>query len=312
MSLPIVLVFGNHRDPSGDHLVKNLIPKLAKEGYNRLCVEYPSFKSDDSIFNETVKTIELLKSRNNPEQNQYILPFTLKVESLLLAKKHYYCTIAIDDDLSINRCTTSDQDLLTQMLDKTLSTRDIIMADQLFRMYTEKKGVIGLFGPIHCRGIINRLKKRGLTNDNFICHLPQSRFFFTIGLDQYNFSSEDTKMLKSIRHCATTKDEIDNLGNKILSGVKSKNWSILDVTENSQSQFLSTFFKTNFKALVKPQYIVDAVLPYEQTNAKMLNNLEDLNIQNYKTKLNSQEYLVIPNVNTTEVGQRIRLLPYMV
>ena len=310
MSLPIVLIFGNHRDPAGDYTIKNLLPKLANEGYNRLCVEYPSFKSDDDIINETNKTIELLKSRNNPSQNEYILPFTLKVESLLLAKKHFYCTISLDDVLSINKCiASSGLPHAEKMLDQTLPTRDIIMADQLFRMHTEKKGVIGLFGSMHCRGLTERLKKKGLTSENFICHLPQTLDFFRAGIARYNASSEDTKILNSIRCSATTGDEINYLGDKILSEVKSKSRSILEITENSQSQFLSKVFNVNFKALVKPQYKVDAILSYEQViNTKILTDLDNLSIQNKKICLKNQEYLVIPDVNTTEVSERIRQL----
>ena len=89
---------------------------------------------------------------------------------------------------------------------------------------------------------------------------------------------------------------------------KSKNRSPLQITENSQSRLLSQLFNVNFKALVRPEYHVDAILPVDEIRASILNDLDNHGIEHRI----DQSFLVVPNINTTEIGQRIRSLLYRV
>lgn len=298
MSLPIVLLLGNHRDPSAYELAKILIPKLAKEGYSRYCLEYPSAWSIEMFRNRMNKTIEFLQRQHGPNTD-YIGPFTSTIESMDFAEKHSYCTLFIDDETSINDLAEG-----LYSFEKSLPTRDTIMADHLYRMHAEKKGIIVPVGPGHYRGIVERLKKKGLSDEDLVCHFP---FHYSTDPSQ-SLPKEHVEAIKKIACRASTEDEIDRLADKILNEVKGKNRLVVELTENSHSQFLSNFFKVNFKAFQRPQYFVDAVLPLDQVREDIKEDLENLSIQHHI----NEHYLVIPDVNTNEIGHRIRLLPYKV
>jgi hypothetical protein len=79
--------------------------------------------------------------------------------------------------------------------------------------------------------------------------------------------------------------------------------------DNSHSKFLSQCFKTSFKAFLRPGYHIDALLDLRVSSNEIQKRLSGAGIQTYNISLDEQNYLVIPNVNTKEIADRIRTIP---
>ena len=101
-------------------------------------------------------------------------------------------------------------------------------------------------------------------------------------------------------------------GIRIIKEIKSKNTQYQEevIGGNSQSFFLIQIFKVDFKAFMRRGYYVDALLDIDQTNDSegIISRLQKANIQTHKISLFGKNHLVIPEVNTKEVADKIYTL----
>lgn len=336
MSFPIVMIFERHWDTTPPLLIKNLLPSLEVEGYDTFCEEEPSSTSEADFFTKVKKReqrdIKIMNFFNDFVDRKKIpfskelasctceelieaLPssFPIKLipliklspatklinENLLFAKQRSFSIVFIDDPEFGKLYSPDDNDdVRLKVLLKTKAQRDRGMADHLFRLHANHKGIVVSLGVRHSKAVMENLKRKGLTDKDFVCYFPHS---------SYTYNKNEIKSLKEeisgdMATCATTNEEIALLGQKILAEVKSK------VIKNCHIQFLSDFFKVNFKPSLRPGYHLDARVPIDQMNDSICLDLDDLGIE-YRIDRN---YFVIPNVNTTEIGHSLRLLPYKV
>lgn len=346
MSQPIVMIFNRHWESTPFQLIKNLIPNLEQEGYETYCQELPDTLSRESVLQWSQQRIEkqsIVLNLFNTSADKSKLSYPEKLErctfeelqesfpsllpqplmglkgisasklyhsSLELALKYSFSITCIDDAVNLKKLESTPMSSPEYMLslEKTSRARRDVMGNHLFNLQAEGKGILVHLGWKHFKPMIAILNSLGLTDENIVCHFAHSSYPISRIHDEIKDLHQSGQIFSDKTTCATTSQEIDLLGQKILAEVKYKRY----ISRNCHTQFLTEFFKVNFKAVVRAEYYVDALLSSKQINAKILSDLDDLSIQNHKTRLNNQDYLIIPNVNTTEVGERIRLLPYLV
>lgn len=326
MSFPIVMIFERHWDVTPQLLIKNLLPSLEIDGYDTFCEEEPSSTSEADFFTKKEKqvqggikvmnlfntlvdrtkfpvnkelnacTCEELAEALPPSFPSKLIPLIklfpaakLGQENLLFAKQRSFSIVFIDDpEFGKLYSPDDDDEARLKVLLKTKDQRDRVMADRLYDLYANHKGIIFSLGVRHSNAIVENLKRKGLTDKDIVCYFPHS---------SYSYNKDEIKLLGDM---ATTSEEIDLLGQKILAEVKSK------VIKNCHIQFLSDFFKVNFKPSLRPGYRLDARLPIEHMTDRIKQDLDDLGIRLHI----NPHYFVIPDVNTTEIAHKIRLLPY--
>jgi hypothetical protein len=328
MSFPIVMIFERHWDTTPPLLIKNLLPSLEVEGYDTFCEEEPSSTSEADFFtkikNRQQRDIKIMNVFNDLVDRKKIpfsknlasftceeliealpssfpiklipliklLPATkLIIENLLFAKQRSFSIVFIDDpEFGKLYSPDDDDEARLKVLLKTKDQRDRVMADRLYDLYANHKGIIVSLGVRHSKAIVENLKRKGLTDKDIVCYFPHS---------SYSYNADEIKLSGDM---ATTIEEIDLLRQKILTEVKSK------VIKNCHIEFLSEYFKVSFIPSLRTGYRLDARLPIEQVNDSIRQDLDDLGIKHH----NNPHYFVIPDVNTTEIAHRIRLLPYKV
>lgn len=218
---------------------------------------------------------------------------------MLRQAKKSFTIECIDDPDSITTLSSTPDHMQPQLLCRTLEKRDTVMTDHLFRLHVAHKAIIVQLGVLHFRGITKRLKERGLSDKDMICC-----FSYSILSHEINAALKSGQVSGCTTVKAETSAEIDFLAKKILQEVKSKKISALAIAENTQSRFLSDFFKVNFQASIKPEYYVDAVLKMDQMNEEIQYKLNHVGIKTHR----AHNYWVISNINTKDVGDRIYLL----
>lgn len=223
-------------------------------------------------------------------------------DNLSLGKQFGFSITCIDDGQALNKQSSVpiDDPQKIQILAATSLIREKKMADALFRLHAEGKGVIIPLGYKHWKPMVERLKQKGMRDQDMVCHFVHSTYQASNRIDEIKSVHDSGEIFSDKTSCATTSDEIEKLANKLLTEVKSK------ITRNCHIQFLSDFFKVKFKPSIRPEYHLDARLPIKEMKGNIQNDLDDLGIQHYTDK----QYFVIPNVNTTEVASDIRLLPF--
>lgn len=350
MSLPIVMLFNRHWDLTPQLLIKELLPGLAREGYNSFCEERSSALSEQDIFkdmeNHVNSSLDYLKIFNQIadlsklpyDRNlndltltelQYALPnkynfsdaedmtYAIKHlqahkrhrDNLFLAKEMDFQIYPIDDPLSISEVESvlGDVDLEYQAIKKTKSVRESVMADHLCRMHSLGAGIIVSLGCNHFKNMVELLQKRGLGEEDIVCHFPHTIFQYrSPSKNSINDLTEEGSILINKTTCATSEEEIYKLSLKLLIEVKSKKELKKELLKNCHIQFLSDYFKVKFKPVLRPEFRLDAVLSFTKIEeiSGIREKLHKSRIVNQKT----ENYLIIPDVNTAEIAHRIRLL----
>ncbi len=334
MTFPIVMIFNQHHDSTPHILANDLLPELAAEGYDTFCQENSDNLSEeeflknraehirniDYVMNNVISYLANTEFRENlndcsfgelektsppdcdptnwAKSIKHSAAEKLGYEGLQIAKKWGFSIVCIDDRISHLQNRMANED--PEQLIKTIPARDKTLSHHLFRLHANQKGVIVELGVAHYQGVVQNLKEKGLTDQDMVCHFAhrshpnsESRNFLEMVLQKWPFPKEKIT-------CATTHTEIALLGKKILSEVQSK----IRYLNSCHSKFLIDFFKVNFKAILRSDYHVDAILPVEQVNETIRQELNVFGIRHHTNK----KYFVIPNVNTTEVAHNLRLL----
>jgi hypothetical protein len=234
-------------------------------------------------------------------------------DNLFLAKEMAFQIHPIDDPLSVNEVESvlGDSELEYEAMKKTQSVRESVMADRLFHMHSLGAGIIVSLGCNHFKNMVELLQKRGLGEEDIVCHFPHTmyRYRWPLKNDLENLIEKGSILINKTTS-ATSDEEIYKLSLKLLSEVKSKKELKKELLKNCHIQFLSEYFNVNFKPHLRPEYCLDAVLSFTKIEeiSAIREKLHKFRIVNQKT----ESYLIIPNVNTTDIAHRIRLLPYKV
>lgn len=184
------------------------------------------------------------------------------------------------------------------------------ISGNLIKLQNEGKGVIFLCGALHAENLINKLKEQNIDDDRVVYYFLHSGKNYVDGIDDVKeYLSNDT--LKNHTFRLINDNDRKSLKNRIVREIKSKNTmykkEIIGGTANSR--FLTDFFKHDFKAFVRPGYYVDALLDMTTEGVnEIANKLQEANIQTRVTSVLGNTYLVVQEINTPEIANKIRLL----
>ncbi|NGX58671.1 MAG: hypothetical protein K940chlam3_01579, partial [Chlamydiae bacterium] len=181
--------------------------------------------------------------------------------------------------------------------------------ENLMKFRDEREGLIFVCGALHANHLISSIEKKGLL-DNVVYCFPHSSKRYD---DSFDGIKEFCKgeVLKGHTHCLSTAKDIQVLARKIVEEIKSKNIRyVTEVEGNSHSDFLSHVFDVKFKVFKRPGYYVDAMLNIDETPEykSIEEKLHRLKIQTHRIFFQEHNYLVVSEVNTPEVAEKIRKL----
>lgn len=350
--LPIVMIFERHWDETPKQLVQELIPQLSFEGYNTLCFEAGSERSEQDMLlslKELVKTTTNLHTRaldylehaqvqikgrlsdlsyeklcDLMEQHvasKYYreltekiknLPAILQLERMLeMAAEHSFSLKGVDSGKDLDEISSSksfrERGIKVHLNEASRIQR---LAEELFRLHSEQKGIIHIGGGVHSKRLVAKLMEKGLKESDIICYFPHSSKFFSSTETDFEVIKEDT--LEGSLHCLKDEKEIKSFSQKIITEIRLKNrhYQKEIVGGTYQSRFLTDFFQVEFKAFLKPGYHVDALLLKNSAEdiEGIIQKQHEKNIQTESVFLKDEEYLLIRNVNTKAVYENIQKL----
>ncbi len=170
------------------------------------------------------------------------------------------------------------------------------------------KGVIFVCGAFHAKGLVDEFKKHGLQDEIL--------YYFLHSSSCYDESINDIKIITNnalgtlVDHTyLLAQKDIKPFSERVIREIAEKTKYTREILDyNSHSQFLSNCFKTNFRAFLRSEYHVDALVDVTEPS-----NIEDIQlrvsaagVQTHRISLNGRNYLAIPNVNTRDIAERIR------
>jgi hypothetical protein len=350
--MPIVVIFERHWDEAPRELAKKLLPELADECYDTVCLEAPQDYSEQEI----VSSFEAILRDNNDVHSEvkqrlekkgfenvdlYYLAFKKLVDlmEMEVSTKHFIeiaekiksipsktllqeiFNNAIRLSFSIKGVDIDDKDLRDTMAPdpsiriKAIETKEDIriktIAQNLFKLYIEKKGVVLKIGASHAENLIKQFKELNI-HDRTLYYFPYSNKNYP-DLDVYDeIFGLPNDVLKQYEFCLPNESDCELLKKRIITEIKSKNTQYKReiVGGNSHSIFLSKFFHKDFRAFERPGYHVDALLDIGEADdiKEVVEKLRKVNIQTYTKSLIGRTYLVVSEVNTREVADNIRRL----
>jgi hypothetical protein len=195
-------------------------------------------------------------------------------------------------------------------IEKNEDYRIETIAGNLFRLHGERKGLIFICGALHAENLINKFKAQNI-HDRVLYYFPHSNKNYEDSVeDVKEYLSNDT--LKKHTFCLLDESDCQSLVNRIIREIKSSNTHYKKeiIGGNSHSVFLSHFFQKDFRAFIRPGYYVDALLDIDREGdiEKIVKKLQEVNVATHKTSLHGSSYLVVPEINTTEVADNLRRL----
>jgi len=185
------------------------------------------------------------------------------------------------------------------------------MFQNLLKLRTQQEeGVIFLCGATHAKGLIDEFKKYGL-KDEVLYYFPHSLSRYPEQIDLMKGIMDDNSDTLVDHSYVLDQKDIKPFSERISREITGKiryNGEIHGY--NSHSQFLSDFFKTNFRAFRRAGHHVDALVEVVEPSytEDIQRRLTAVGVQPHTISLDGRSYLVVPNVNTKEIAERIRTL----
>ncbi len=186
---------------------------------------------------------------------------------------------------------------------------EVIFQNLLKLQARQKGGVIFISGTFHASGLLAKFKEQN-RQDEVLFYFPHSSTRFDEEVDDIKLTQDRSAVLIGHTHLLKeqdTKPFAKRIVKEISNNTKYKYKEEIP-SGNSHSQFLSQYFKTTFKTFLRPGYYVDALADFNNSSDAIQKRLNDVSVQTHDVSLNGRKYLVVPNVNTEEVGNKIREL----
>ncbi|MGR3952073.1 MAG: hypothetical protein QRY74_04145 [Chlamydia sp.] len=338
MSLPPIIIFQRNWDTIPSLLVQSLLSPLSKKGYQTLCIECPCDLSADAMRNQVESVIET-KSKIQQEMKKFLgaagirenvsdigfnklcdlinmrfpdidcmetaidikeFPvYSLLKEILDIAKRLSISVKGVDVD---SHETKSDDSTEISATNIQQDVRIKCMVENLLELRKrQEEGIIFVCGVLHAQRLITELKKNN--QDKLLYYFPHSEKRWDEGLDDMQLHMNP--ILRNHTHLLSEK-EVVQFKKRVIEEVASTIKYRKEVgNENSHFQFLSNLFKVNVRLFCRPGFHLDALI--DSDNAKEVrSSLEAIDIQTHDIALDGQKYLVIPNVNSAEIADRLR------
>lgn len=350
MSLPVVIIFERHWDTIPKLLAKDLLPSLARRGYDTLCFEAPQNITSAEIIERHKRGLEfdsniqlqaerLLKQVGiTRELSGVSLRELTDLMRLYVSSKKYLevaekikqlpaSRILKDTFREAGKLTMSvkgidiDDEDFDEMISSNPSTGARALALQAkedYRIQTmfsnllklraqHEEGIVVACGALHASRLLARFKEQNM-QDEVLYYFPHSSGRYENRVDDIRDLVAMNDSLVGHTHLLR-KQEVRSFGDRIIKEITEKTRYKREVAGgNSHSQFLSKYFKANFRAFLRPGYHVDALLDFQDSSdiEKIRKRASEVGVQSYDVSLDERRYLVIPNVNTREIANRIR------
>jgi len=291
----------------------NKIDSQAKEYLERVGIK--NVKLSDIGFKKLTELMRLyVSSKRYLEVSEKIkvLPASILLKDVFDSANRFSLTVKGVDVDATDFAGIVSLDLSKRMsaIEKNEDYRIATISRNLFKLNSERNGLIFVCGALHAENLVNKFKEQNI-HDRVLYYFPHSDKNYDDSVeDVKEYLSNDT--LKNHTFCLINEGDRKLLINRIIKEVKSKNTQYKEeiIVGNSHSGFLSDVFKKNFQAFMRPGYYVDALLNIdtEDNIEEVIERLREVNISTHKTSLLGSMYLVVAEVNTREIADNIRLL----
>lgn len=185
------------------------------------------------------------------------------------------------------------------------------MVQNLLKLRAEQEeGIIFACGALHTKGLIEEFNKRGL-KDEVLFYFPHSSMRYDESVDDIeDLINLSSGFLSNHSHLLNPED-IQPFGTRILSEITQKTTYSQEILyQNSHIEHLNHSLQTHFRSFLRPGYHLDALLNVSETP-----NIEEIQkriitaaIKTHYIFLEGQKTLVIPNINTQDIANKIRQL----
>ena len=336
MSLPIVVLFERHWDTIPKDVATRLLPDLAAQGYDTLCVEAPQHLTPDELltrhkeglnldsqilsqaegllrqrnittklsdvsFGELVVWIrQYVSSQRNIEVAEKIknLPASRLFKGILEEANRQAVLVKGIDINELDSITGIDLSRRIGAIDSNEEYRIKTFSENLAKLQSERRGVIFMCGASHANNLISALRKKDI----------QVLWYFTHSSKNFDDRMGDIReelkdeFLEGHTHLLQ-ESEVGNFVSKVVDEIDHARYEEEIVDGNSHSRRLSTLFGAECKTFVRAGYYVDALLPADRPDIGQ--RCRDGSISAHNTVYRGQRHLVIPAINTAEVADRI-------
>lgn len=347
MVSPILIIFEQHWDEKTKILEKKLIQRLAKEDYDTFCVEAPQsctseeirsrhdsslaldseiykqakqclkdagIKTENKLSDISFKKLEMLMKRCVSSEQYTIVAEKIKnlpaskIYGDILKEAHRLSVSVMGIDIdNFDQIPSTKFNERMKKINEFEDERIKTMYKNLTKLWKTKSGVIFTCGVMHAPNLVSKFKENGI-NDSVVYYFPYSEKLLLDESFKGIMVMASNRTLQGHSYCLSNDKDINLLANKIVEEIKSKKAKVLD--KNSHSAFLSRFFGVNFQAFCRPGYYVDALLKIDEITKALTTaiKLHQSNIKVHCTLLQHQWYLVVPEVNTKKVAEKINEL----
>lgn len=300
MSLPIVIIFERHWDTTPKSVVKDLIPRLYRRGYQTFCFDAPQNVSLKEIFDRQKHNIECYSKieavvEKTLREAGITIPLNqigygtltsiirgcvsttgcndlaLKVKELAacrmlgdifrLAEQLSMSLKGIDlDSNPYDKITSSPLSEKMELLERNGNQIIATMIQNLIKIRNQGEGVIFSCGAFHAKGLVEAFKKQGL-QDEVLYYFPHSPTRFDEGIDDVAYMlTKNEGVLDNHTHLLKEED-VPLFSRRVVKEVSEKTRYIKEITDpNSHSDFLSKRFRANFRVFLRPGYHLDALV----------------------------------------------------
>lgn len=346
MSLSTVIIFERHWDTTPKSLIKDMLPDLSKQGYATLCFEAPQNLSSAEIIDRHHaglecdtdiqqqakaylkrvgitqklsdisfrKLADLLRLYVSSKRYLEVAEKLKQLPASYLLKEVFKKAAELSIEIKGIDINYKDYDAMTSLdISERMSSirfnedhRITTLFNNLLKLRAQQEeGIVFICGALHAKGLIDKFKKHGL-QDQVLYYFPHSSSRYEEDIDDINeVAMNDT--LANNTYLLSEKD-ISHFKQKIINEVTAKTKYTKEIQDyNSHTQFLSDCFKTNFRAFLRPGYHVDALVDADSSNIKNIHHcVTAAGVKTHHISFNDKNYLVIPNVNTRDIADRIR------
>jgi hypothetical protein len=334
MPLPIIILFERHNDTVSKQSLIDVLNDLKKIGYSTLCNELP--ETDEKTILDTCskhikasdilieKLHEVLPGKINISafsqlslfEAQGLIEKTLNIPSNLARdyaallketagnkKGHELIKKCIAEGLEVRGVDHPNRHHMTQK-DILGPEREKYIAQNIIKLFSQKKGLICFFGGFHAEGILTYLSEAGLG--------PQVLAYTVTTSIPYNIRPviEELTSMKPLREdnneliFIDTPEQLKAFNKKLLADVENGHRYQKTLESQSTTSLINKKTKLNFIPQVRANHYVDATLNINDLSIsetkELVTNLKNLNMNPAFGFFNQKKHIVIPNVNVGE------------
>lgn len=330
-SLPIVIIFDRNWDKYPKQLIKDLIPQLSHEGYDTFCdsapntserkqiasherglkkteEDYANFKSLLKKTNPSLNPEDLSLSQIKQENWEYVVRIKTLPAMRLLSKIYTECQESLVSIQGIDPITeySTDINVIDREVSKGIDSHIESFTKNLISLHKKGKNIIFECGAVYAQPLLDKMKQNNY-DENVLFYIPNTGESFFPNINEIELICRNETLKKQT---FSLKNDVDlqALKDKILSDIqnatKDKHY---EKTKHPLCDLLADLFNKKCKALVRPGYYVDAFIKdpsKEMTEKLKLMNIE-IRTKHFKNKNKRITYLIIPNINTPQVSEKL-------